>query len=482
MSVKLFPYQTEGAIFLSEKRCAILADEMGLGKTVQAIRAADLVKAKNILVVCPAIARINWQREFEKFSLTHPSLTVTSFESAHKINPSMLFDLLIIDEAHYLKSHTAKRTAAIYGKEGLVRRAARVWALTGTPAPNALATEVWTHLFTFGVTKLSYTDFLKHFCNYFEGSYGVQITGNKPERLAEFQSLMSKIILRRKKEDVMKELPPIRYAHILVERGEVDIEIMDSFAQYIGRQNELKERLEIEKQMVDHILKSETPAESLRALEALANSVSTLRRYTGLQKMDPVANIILDELENNAYQKIVIFAVHRDVIEGLRQRLEKYGALTLYGGHTDETKQRNIDAFQKNPKKRVMIANIRAAGTSVTLTAASQIAFIEQDWVPGNNAQATMRVHRIGQNESVLVRVFGLAESVDERVSNSLKRKMNELTKIFELPQSTEIEIPKLTNYTHDYNNPSSGITSSNQNEDSNVTTETIDEIGELLK
>jgi SWI/SNF-related matrix-associated actin-dependent regulator 1 of chromatin subfamily A len=446
----LFPFQIEGAEWLAQKKLALLADEMGLGKTVQAIVASDKIRAERILVICPAIARINWHREILKFSeelrewecLLHnkevwdPTKSIiTSYEGATAVGDAGHFDLLILDEAHFLKSKQAQRTRAILGKNGIARKCDRIWALTGTPAPNHPA-ELWPLLFTFGATPLSYTKFVERFCRSATTGFGLQIFGANERMIPELRHLMKPYILRRRKVHVMKELPPIFYSHQIVEPGEVVLEDQHSFLQYCfphDRRNELDERLKRETDLVQTIFSSTAkPSETLTALEAVAKSVSTLRRYTGLQKVEPVAKIVADELEQKAYEKVVIFAIHRDVIEGLRSRLKAFSPESLYGGYDPRKKQRNIDRFQKNHKCRVMLCNIQCAGTAVTLTAANQIIFVEQDWVPGNNAQAAMRCHRIGQDRSVYVRFFGIANSMDERVSRSLKRKTQELTKLFD--------------------------------------------------
>jgi SWI/SNF-related matrix-associated actin-dependent regulator 1 of chromatin subfamily A len=129
--------------------------------------------------------------------------------------------------------------------------------------------------------------------------------------------------------------------------------------------------------------------------------------------------------------KIVLFACHRMVIEGLREGLRKYGAVTLYGGTPPAKRQINIDKFQKDKRCRVFIANIQAAGTSVTLTAAAEAMFVECDWTPANNAQAAMRVHRIGQTRPVRIRYCSLANSTDEKVTDALRRKSRDELAIF---------------------------------------------------
>src|ERR1700674_4234287 len=167
MEFDLLPYQVEGAVWLAGQKTGLLADEMGLGKSAQAIVACDAINAERILVVCPASARINWEREFKRFSTQQRTttvlstggktplgaLTICSYELATRKGTNTLlravnWDVLILDEAHYLKTPDAQRTHAVYGKKGLVRSAKRTYALTGTPAPNN-ASELWTLLYTF---------------------------------------------------------------------------------------------------------------------------------------------------------------------------------------------------------------------------------------------------------------------------------------------------------------------------------------------
>ena len=462
MSDPLFPYQTFGAEWLASRSRALLADEMGLGKTVQAIRAADIVAAKNILVLCPAAARINWAREFQKFSKTFRTTivvqsrsqrvfgdtTICSYDLAETV-PPIMWDVLILDEAHYLKTPDAKRTQAVFGKSGLVRRARRVWCLSGTPMPNH-AGELWPMLYTFGATPRGYDAFVEKYCTYFQTQYRKQITGTKQSTIPELKGMLNAVMLRRRKDEVMKELPPISYGTLVVEETQVNLDEADSFVQYIfpiDRTKELEERLERERQLVNAIITGDAyPRDQMKALEAMANSVSTLRRYVGLQKMPALADILKEELNAGAYEKLVIFAVHRDVIEGLRVRLVKFKPVTLYGGTAPDKRQRNIDKFQKDPKTRVFIGNIQAAGTAITLTSAHNVVFAEQDWVPGNNAQAAMRCHRIGQTKPVFVRVASLANSLDERVSEILRKKTRDITKLFDdksLPETKQVDIPE---------------------------------------
>jgi SWI/SNF-related matrix-associated actin-dependent regulator 1 of chromatin subfamily A len=457
----LFEYQKEGAEWLSTKRFALLADEMGLGKSAQAITGADLIKAERILVLCPAVARITWLREFERFStvprkfsvllsskspIDYPNSIITSYDLAAKLTIPGGFDLIILDESHFLKSTESQRSQSVWGQKGFCRRAHKIWCLSGTPAPSH-AGDLWTMLYSFGATKLNYRSFVERFCTYYMFQGRTQITGSKSAMIPELKKLLKPFILRRRKDEVMRELPPIHFGSIVVERCPVDLEMLPSFVGWmipIDRSKKLSKLLQTQEKLVESVLGrsgnsphpramgAQIGTSSLRMLEAVAGSVSKLRMYTGLQKIDAVVELVTKELEAKAYNKIVIFAIHRDVIETLRHKLRKFWPATVYGGTDPHKKQKHVDRFQNNPTCNVFIGNIQAAGTNITLTAAHQVLFIEQSWVPGENAQAAMRCHRLGQKHPVTVRFVGLADSIDEKIMYVLKRKAKELTLIFD--------------------------------------------------
>lgn len=459
--LEAFPYQKEGAKFLATMPHALLADEMGLGKSCQAVLAADLVGARNILVLCPASVRFNWAREFERFSpVDRPcsvvltgrhgvpksgvvvcSYDLVSNEKTLQTFKSTRWDAIVLDEAHYLKSRTALRTKAVYGhgsrSPGLAACADRVWRLTGTPAPND-ASELYTHLKSAGLTQDPYWDFVFRYCTGFNSDYGFRITGHK--NTEELKALLAKFMLRRKKDEVMKELPPISYQEVTVERSAVSLDEF-FFEQMRGKtlqefNAELKTADQALRMALDAIKPTgyNAPAQDrLKLLESLAKNMVTLRRYIGIAKVPNVCEILIEELEANPALKLVVFAVHRDVIEQTRVRLAKYGAVTFYGGTDPLKKKAHLARFQSDPKCRVFIGNVQAAGTGVDglQKASSEVVFMEADWVPSNNAQAAMRCHRIGQERPVRVRFFSCQGSVDEQIQQTLLRKTRELTKLF---------------------------------------------------
>jgi len=172
--------------------------------------------------------------------------------------------------------------------------------------------------------------------------------------------------------------------------------------------------------------------DTLRLVDSFSKSTSTLRRYIGLAKLPNVLDIIEEELATKAVDKIVLFAIHQQVIELTRLRFRKYGAVTLFGGTPAKKRQEHIDKFQNDKRCRVFIGQIVAAGTGITLTAAHEVAFIESSWVPADNAQAAMRCHRVGQIKPVRVRFFTCEGSVDEEVMSVVVHKTRNITKVID--------------------------------------------------
>ena len=447
---ELYPYQEDGASCLASKPHALLADEMGLGKTAQSISACDQVNAKRILVLCPAVARLNWEREFTRFSEINReatvvmttrenitgSLIICSYDLASRkpiLNQitSEEIDVLILDESHFLKNRQAQRTKIVYSK--IVPLAKRVFCLSGTPAPND-PSELWTMLNAFGVYRKRYWDFVREYCTGFQDNFGFKITGGK--NIPHLRQTIQPIMLRRKKEEVLKDLPPIRYSEIVVEKSEVDEEI------YFPETLAPNHVLDFEPMLtaVKLILDETQSEQTLQALHAIGGNkynsggVAKLRRYLGVSKAPGIAELVANDLQNGM-RKIVVFAVHRDVISilagALRKKFGRFGVVTLFGGTPPRRRQENIDRFQTDPKCRVFIGQVVAAGTAITLTAAHDVLFAEASWNPADNAQAAMRCHRIGQDKPVFVRFVSAAGTIDERIQRVLRRKTETITQLF---------------------------------------------------
>lgn len=343
---------------------------------------------------------------------------------------------LIPDEVHFLKSIDAGRSHAVLARGGLAACATGIWALSGTPAPNNLG-ECWPLLRVFGAYRNSYDAFIAQFCTTRHTPYGDVITGNK--NIPEFRQLIAPWILRRLMKDVMPEMPPIRFDDVTVAAGPVDVEVF--FPEYFmiqNRGNELKELIEKQRAtlqaMVDLMGTGATGLESIGAALGENSPVSTLRRYVGLQRVQGVIDLVTDEFASGL-DKIVIFCIHRDVIESLRVGLAKFGAVTLYGGTNPKTRQRNVDKFANDPKCRVFIGNIQAAGVAIDglQKQCCEVLLLEKYGVPGWMAQAIMRVRRTGQTRPVRVRSVRLHnDDLFNRVEAALYRKTRDLVAAFD--------------------------------------------------
>lgn len=424
----LYPYQRAGVAWLAQQKTALLADEMGLGKTAQAIMAAAEIGAHRIGVVCPASLRLNWRREFDRWWpdwLERPLLYVESYDKvARHCWREPNFDLLIVDEAHYAKTPTAARTKALYGESadgsGLVSKAKRTWLLTGTPAPNNPA-ELWTHLralrpeIVTGANgkPAAYWSFVERYCHTFDNDFGLQI--GKGRRLDELKKIIAPFILRRTKAEVLKDLPEVRF-DVLPLDGIVAGNMLE--ADHLVAMFEHDERLALK------VLREE----GVDGLRKIASHVATLRRLTAVAKVPALIEWIEGFLESG--EKLVVFAHHRDVIGALTHHFMGR-AVEITGSTSQEFRARSVDVFQYDSRVPLFIGQLQAAGTGLTLTAASTVLLAEQSWVPAENVQAAARVHRIGQKNACQVWSAVLAGSIDEQVGAALTRKMNNLVQLF---------------------------------------------------
>ena len=412
--MQLKKYQEEGVQWLMGMTHGLLADEMGLGKSAQAILAASRLGLKEVLVVCPAIARENWRRECLKWSAGFEPCVVSYETATTQLAALSLkhWDLIIADEGHYLKSPFAQRTQAVYGT--LAHHADRSWTLTGTPAPNH-AGELWAMLMTFGGCTLDYDTFIRKVCygRHVKEAHGEWVPkGTKdPEAVAR---MLSPYMLRRTVVEVMPELPPLDFHDLFVEPTQLPSRIMDTYFSKVPAAKvaeDLKKQIELVQALGE------------ATIESAFDHTPTLRRWLGANKVVPVADLVLEEMDSKAYDKIVIWAYHRQVIEELHARL---GGNMIYGAMTDKRVWQEMDEFN-TAKRGIMVAQYTAAGTAVTFDAREQI-FCEYDWNPATNLQAAKRCHRgaAGVAHPVRARFAIVAGGVDDVVLAVARRKTRE--------------------------------------------------------
>lgn len=404
-----YPYQIEGARFLAERTAALLADEMGLGKTVQAILAADEVGARKIGVVCPAIARPVWRREFARWqkadrpidvhapgvkSERRGGVEVFSFEYAAKHRPTG-FDTLIIDESHNLGNPTAGRTRAVLGDApngvvGMCSFADHTWCLSGTPMRRD-PSSVYPVVRSLAPELLDDMTPKEYGRRYLEWNrYGPRpvIVGGK--NLDELRERIRPFFLRRRADDVL-DLPPIHFSAVPIgDNAKVDDVAIEA------------------------------------AKRVSQNDMAKIRNEISADKALRCAGMVASELDLGLYEKIVVFAWHRDALDTLETRLKSYGTVRIDGSTSDTQREHRGQQFQTDPNCRVLIGQIQAAGVAITATAANQILFCELDWEPLNNAQAALRTRRIGQTKPSFVRMAYTDHWMDHAVTAAAVRKSQE--------------------------------------------------------
>ena len=222
-------------------------------------------------------------------------------------------------------------------------------------------------------------------------------------------------MIRRLKTDVLKDLPPKRRQIIELPTGGLSAGLRRQI------QEATREWDRIEREF----------AADVRAMEdrliVAWEDMAELRHEVGLAKAKMSIDLIHDMVAGAG--KLVVFAWHRDVIEMLENTLVDYRPSVLVGGMSPKAKQVAIDSFQNDPATKIFIGQLQASGTAITLTAASNELFIEEDWTPGAIDQAEDRCHRIGQLNPVLPRHLALEGSLDARMFKIQERKRSIITR-----------------------------------------------------
>ena len=417
------PFQKAGIAYALEHPNVLIADDPGLGKSIEAVGVINSDPSiKNVLIVCPASLKLNWEREARKWLVRDFQISVIygtkkpfPAGGAVIINYDILsgyrraidgikWDVLIFDESHMLKNDKSQRTIAALGRwnrnpEKVVKPivAKRRLFLTGTPILNK-PVELWTTIHSLDpATWGSWKAYTEKYCDAHETRFGWDVSG--ASNLPELQDkLRARIMVRRLKSEVLTELPPKQRQVI----------VLPSKSSVIKREKKFEATLEAMLKGVD------IPPVQFE-------SMSKVRHDTALDKVpDAIAHIkaLMEE-----HEKVVVMCHHRDVLDAIAEGVAEFGVVRLQGGDSEAEKQDAVDRFQNDSSVRVFLGSIRAAGVGITLTAASLLVFVELDWVPGIMTQAEDRIHRIGAAGSVLIQHLVYSNSIDCRMAESIIEK-----------------------------------------------------------
>lgn len=460
------PFQRAGIAFAFARPATLIGDEMGLGKTIQAIGVINArAGIKTVLIVCPASLKLNWARELHKWlarsmsvgiangsALPSTDIVVVNYDILAKHHAALrarTWDLLVVDEVHYAKNAKARRTQELLGKRAKdgsydvepIRAGQRLY-LTGTPIVNR-PIELFPLLHSLdAVAWPNFFRFAKRYCNASHNGYGWDFSG--ASNLDELQRrLRETIMVRRLKADVLKELPPKRRQVIVIPHDDkgADAETAE-FDRRAEVVQTLAAQIELAKAADDAVGYAKAVEELKGIRKVLFEEMAAKRHQTALRKLPYVVEHLKEAVESSG--KVVVFAHHHDVVDGLVQALAGDGIkhVVLTGETPMAQRQANVEAFQNDASIKVFIGSITAAGVGLTLTAASHVIFAELDWVPGNITQAEDRCHRIGQASSVLVQHVVMDRSIDARMTELLVQKQQvmdaALDKHFQIPAQPE--------------------------------------------
>ena len=428
-------YQDFGARYILEQKKVLLGDEMGLGKTIQAIAAMAHLYTENprsrFLIVCPASVLINWCREIGKFSHVTPHLlhgahkkeifadwkekggaAVTNYENmdwvAKEINERMHLDLLVIDEAHYIKNPRALRTKRIRTLED---ESERILLMTGTPLEN----HVDEMCELIGFVKPELAGEIRRFAGL--------------RQVPAFREMLASAYLRRRREDVLEELPPLTIENEWCAMTQQDREayaptVMDRSFVSMRRVSFLQEDPHTSSKALRLKELCEQACSEGRKVVIYSYFRETIRRVVemlGEGRTTPAGSAESTESEKSDF---AADSIAREKLSGAENVHILAGEIT--GSTPVEERQAVIDRFSDAAGGSVLVCQIQAGGTGLNIQAASVVIFCEPQIKPSLTRQALSRVYRMGQVRSVLVFQLLCEDTIDEAVMRILDTKQME--------------------------------------------------------
>lgn len=417
LKMTLFPFQKKGVAFTEERGGRVLiGDEMGLGKTVQALGWIQLhPELERILIVVPASLKLNWKKEINAWT-TRNRIEILRGQSPYTIKGDVViinYDILthwvgairewspstiVADECHYAKNNKAKRTKAL---KILSKSVNHFIALSGTPIVNRPVEFFNAIKMVDGTMFPNYWDYVHKYCGARHNGFGWDFSGaTNTQELHE--RLVKTIMIRRRKEEVLKDLPPKIRSFVPCSINNYDeyIKARDYFISYVRN------------------TKGDDAAFKAMGAEVLGQ-IETLKQLSVQGKLDEAMDWIRNFLDSG--QKLVVFAVHRFVIDRLMQEFKE--AVKIDGSVSTDKRQEVVDRFQTDENVRLFVGNIKAAGVGLTLTAASNVAFLELPWTPGELSQAEDRCHRITQYYAVNIYYLLAEGTIEQDIAELLDQK-----------------------------------------------------------
>ena len=399
----------------------ILADDMGLGKTTSAIIASLEAKAKKVLIICPASLKINWEREIGNYSDKKVLIVegrkwgstfdfyiinydiIKNYHTTEKLedNDSYQlivkegFDLVIIDEAHYVSNPTAQRTKLI---NDIAKQIPKVWLLTGTPMTSRPINYYNLLKLVNSPIALNWQSFVRRYCAGYQFNVGGKKIWNTSgaSNLDELRDMTKNIVLRRMKTDIL-DLPEKIITPVFLDlKSTFYDEELEDFMR-ISKDNQKKESITV-----------------------TLNRLMKIRQVIAYEKVPYTCELIDKFIEQG--KKVIVFTNFTMSLDMIHEKYKK-NSVTLDGRMSKEKRQDSVDRFQNDDKIKIFISNIKAGGVGITLTAAETVIMNDLSFVPADHSQAEDRAYRYGQKNSVLVYYPVFENTIERIVYNILQKK-----------------------------------------------------------
>lgn len=386
-------YQELGVKYIIHQRKTLLGDEMGLGKTVQAIAAMIVLKnrgANHFLVICPAGVMINWWREITRFSNLNAikihgkdrtpefekwkeigGVAITSYESTEHLllEDDFTIDMVVVDEAHYIKNKAAKRTV---NTKSLLDNSENLLFMTGTAIENKVSEMI-------ELIKILNPEVA-------EGLVGKEVLS----KAEAFRKLLAPVYYRRKRKDVLTELP--------------ELIVKDQWVEITKEEKQLYHAAVLEHRYND--------------ARRISWNVEDVLRSSKAKRLYEIA-----EQSKQGERKLIVFSFFLDTLDKVSHLLSDRCLETINGSVSLARRQQILDEFEKAPAGAVLPVQIQAGGTGLNIQCASVVIFCEPQLKPSIENQAISRAYRMGQTRNVIVSHLLCDNTVDEKIMEMLSDK-----------------------------------------------------------
>lgn len=445
LKAELRPYQAEGVHWLERLRKmylnGILADDMGLGKTVQAITAItqhhNKEKEAKTLIVCPTSLLYNWKEELHRFNpklkamvvdgipsqrkkvlakLSECDVIITSYTLLQKdieIYSQSAFSYAILDEAQHIKNRGTRNAKSVK----MIQAAHRL-ILTGTPIENSLD-ELWSLMdFLMPGFLSTYDRFVENY---------IRVSGDQHTQNIEYlRKKVSPFILRRMKSDVLDDLPPVSELVYHCQLSNTQMELYKSYAASARDElTKLVARDGFDKVQI-HVLATLTRLKQICCHPAIFAKEKA--EMGDSSKYDLLLELLQTLVESG--HKTVIFSQYTRMLQIMREDFEQRGISFSYLDGSTKNRLEIVKEFNENPKIPVFLVSLKAGGTGLNLVGADTVIHYDMWWNPAVENQATDRVHRIGQKNSVSAYKLITLNTIEEKIVEMQRRKKGLVKKV----------------------------------------------------